>query len=211
MILIKEDEKYCFQMLTTVWSIKMQGSSVQNAMTLAQRRQASARTMPSSQERISSCCQSPSRPCKSLIARVSMRDHSSARQPNWAPLAIAILQNEHARVFTKLHYQVDLRDLIEWQQPGKHCPLLQVFHLQGRVVRRHPLSDEMVFVPQNRGTEDALGMRLWHNWFQIFFAAVLLELWCPEGRVECKVKFDVADVAYVSLGKDDRVRFHVQL
>ena len=32
---------------------------------------------------------------------------------------------------------------------------------------------------------------------------VPLELWCPEGRVECKVKFDVADVAYpvVSLGK----------
>ena len=29
------------------------------------------------------------------------------------------------------------------------------------------------------------------------------ELWGPEGRVECKVKFDVADVAYpvVSLGK----------
>ena len=29
------------------------------------------------------------------------------------------------------------------------------------------------------------------------------ELWRPEGRVECKVKFDVADVAYpvVSLGK----------
>ena len=33
--------------------------------------------------------------------------------------------------------------------------------------------------------------------------AVPLELWGPEGRVECKVKFDVADVAYpvVSLGK----------
>ena len=32
---------------------------------------------------------------------------------------------------------------------------------------------------------------------------VPLELWDPEGRVECKVKFDVADVAYpaVSLGK----------
>ena len=32
---------------------------------------------------------------------------------------------------------------------------------------------------------------------------VPLELWGPEGRVECKVKFDVADVAYrvVSLGK----------
>ena len=32
---------------------------------------------------------------------------------------------------------------------------------------------------------------------------VPLELWSPEGRVECKVKFDVADVAYpvVSLGK----------
>ena len=32
---------------------------------------------------------------------------------------------------------------------------------------------------------------------------VPLELWCAEGRVECKVKFDVADVAYplVSLGK----------
>ena len=30
-----------------------------------------------------------------------------------------------------------------------------------------------------------------------------LELWGPEGREECKVKFDVADVAYlvVSLGK----------
>ena len=33
--------------------------------------------------------------------------------------------------------------------------------------------------------------------------AVPLELWGPEGRVDCKVKFDVADVAYpvVSLGK----------
>ena len=32
---------------------------------------------------------------------------------------------------------------------------------------------------------------------------VPLELWGPERRVECKVKFDVADVAYpvVSLGK----------
>ena len=32
---------------------------------------------------------------------------------------------------------------------------------------------------------------------------VPLELWGPEGRVECKVKFDLADVAYpvVSLGK----------
>ena len=32
---------------------------------------------------------------------------------------------------------------------------------------------------------------------------VPLELWGPEGRFECKVKFDVADVAYllVSLGK----------
>ena len=32
---------------------------------------------------------------------------------------------------------------------------------------------------------------------------VPLELWGPEERVECKVKFDVADVAYpvVSLGK----------
>ena len=32
---------------------------------------------------------------------------------------------------------------------------------------------------------------------------VALELWGPVGRVECKVKFDVADVAYpvVSLGK----------
>ena len=32
---------------------------------------------------------------------------------------------------------------------------------------------------------------------------VPLELWGPEGCVECKVKFDVADVAYpvVSLGK----------
>ena len=30
-----------------------------------------------------------------------------------------------------------------------------------------------------------------------------LEMWGPEGRVECKVKFDVADVAYrvASLGK----------
>ena len=32
---------------------------------------------------------------------------------------------------------------------------------------------------------------------------VPLDLWVPEGRVECEVKFDVADVAYpvVSLGK----------
>ena len=32
---------------------------------------------------------------------------------------------------------------------------------------------------------------------------VPLELWCPEGRVDCKVKFDVAGVAYpvVSMGK----------
>ena len=32
---------------------------------------------------------------------------------------------------------------------------------------------------------------------------VPLEFWCPEGCVECKVKFDVAHVAYpvVSLGK----------
>ena len=32
---------------------------------------------------------------------------------------------------------------------------------------------------------------------------VPLELWGPEGRVECKVKFDVADVAYPVVGKDD--------
>ena len=34
---------------------------------------------------------------------------------------------------------------------------------------------------------------------------VPLELWCLEGRVECKVKFDVADVALPSdvTGKDD--------
>ena len=37
---------------------------------------------------------------------------------------------------------------------------------------------------------------------------VPLELWGPEGRFECKVKFDVADVAYllVSLGK--RIDIH---
>ena len=42
---------------------------------------------------------------------------------------------------------------------------------------------------------------------------VPLELWGPEGCVECKVNFDVADVAYpvVSLGKMIRVRFYVQL
>ena len=41
---------------------------------------------------------------------------------------------------------------------------------------------------------------------------VPLELWGPEGRVECKVKFDVADVAYpvVSLGGMIESRFHVQ-
>ena len=42
---------------------------------------------------------------------------------------------------------------------------------------------------------------------------VPVELWGPEGRVECKVKFDVADVAYpvVSLGKMIESGFHVQL
>ena len=42
---------------------------------------------------------------------------------------------------------------------------------------------------------------------------VPLELWGPEGCVECKVKFDVADVAYpvVSLGKMIESGFHVQL
>ena len=42
---------------------------------------------------------------------------------------------------------------------------------------------------------------------------VPLELWGPEGRVKCKVNFDVADVAYpvVSLGKMIGSGFHVQL
>ena len=42
---------------------------------------------------------------------------------------------------------------------------------------------------------------------------VLLELWGPEGCVECRVKFDVADVVYpvVSLGKMIESGFHVQL
>ena len=41
---------------------------------------------------------------------------------------------------------------------------------------------------------------------------VHLELWGPEGLVECEVKFDVADVAYQWCHwKDDSVKFHVQL
>ena len=36
---------------------------------------------------------------------------------------------------------------------------------------------------------------------------VPLELWGPEGNVQCKVKFDVADVAYPLVGRDG---LHVQ-
>ena len=42
---------------------------------------------------------------------------------------------------------------------------------------------------------------------------VPLELWGPQGRVDCKAKFDVCRCCVPScvIGKDDRVKFHIQL
>ena len=176
MILIKEDENIASKCSPPCGGIKCRGQVCKicwlvrkktHAMTLAQRRQANARTMPSSQER---------------IAKSSLQVVDFSRFDAWsfecsaAQLGAIGHRGPSERACASLH---------ETPTPtGLNCVTSSSGSSQENMVNSFKSSTcrdgsfaairslmKWYLYRKAAGTEDALGMRLWHNWFQIFFAA----------------------------------------